>query len=109
MIDDDVYFHCAMEGRKLSGLKNGSSVSFCAVGSTEVLPSKFGTLYESVIAEGTIEEVAGKEKQLGLEGLIRKYSPEYVPEGMGYIESKGPRARVYKISITHLSGKARQG
>jgi uncharacterized protein len=109
VIDDDIYFHCAVEGRKLDGMKDGAPVSFCAVGSTEVLASKFGTLYESVIAEGAIEEVHGPHKQRGLEELIRKYSTDYIAEGMAYIEAKGPRARVFKISVKHLTGKARRG
>lgn len=36
-----IYFHCAIEGSKLDYLKNNNNVSFCVVGNTEVLPSKF--------------------------------------------------------------------
>ena len=57
IIDDSVYFHCALEGSKLDFIRKNNKVSFCVVGKTEVLPSKFSTKYESAIALGEIYEV----------------------------------------------------
>ena len=59
---NEIYFHCANEGSKLEFLKNNNNVSFCVVGNTEILPSKFGTKYESTIVFGLISEVEGKKK-----------------------------------------------
>lgn len=47
--DNTIYFHCATEGSKLDYLRYNNKVSFCAVGKTELMPSKFGTKYESAI------------------------------------------------------------
>lgn len=83
-------------------------VSFCVVGHTEVMPEKFGTRYESCIVHGLASEAFGEEKQMALEGLIRKYSGAFFEEGLTYIEKSGDRTRVFKISIKSVSGKARE-
>jgi len=38
-----IYLHCAKEGRKLRGLDINNKVSFCVVGSTNVISNKFTT------------------------------------------------------------------
>ena len=108
VIDHGIYFHCAIEGRKIDNIRHNTSVSFCAVGNTEVLPNKFGTKYESVIVSGEIEEVFDDTKQTALEGLLHKYSKDFFEKGLEYIQTLGGKTRVFKISINNLSGKARK-
>jgi nitroimidazol reductase NimA-like FMN-containing flavoprotein (pyridoxamine 5'-phosphate oxidase superfamily) len=108
VIDHCIYFHCAVEGRKIDNIKQNKSVSFCAVGNTEILPDKFGTKYESVIVSGEVEEVFDMNKQLVLEGLLHKYSPEFIDKGIKYIEDLKEKTRVFKITINKLTGKARK-
>lgn len=108
VIDQCLYFHCAVEGQKIDNIRQNRSVSFCAVGMTEILPDKFATRYASVIAAGEIEEVFDLNKQIALEGLLHKYSPEYIDQGMKYIEGLKERTRVFKITIDKLTGKARK-
>ena len=108
VIDHCVYFHCALEGQKIDNIKHNNAVSFCAVGNTEILPDKFGTKYESVIVSGEVEEVFDMNKQAALEGLLRKYSSEFIDEGTNYIAALQEKTRVFKISINTLTGKARK-
>ncbi|OIO59277.1 MAG: MFS transporter [Alphaproteobacteria bacterium CG_4_10_14_0_2_um_filter_63_37] len=108
LIDDDLYFHCAVEGRKLDILAGNPAVSFCVVGPTEVMPAKFGTQYESAIASGRAHEVFDAEKQKGLEGLLHKYAPDHFESGLKYIESLAARTRVFKVVIERVSCKARR-
>lgn len=108
VVDGAAYFHCAVEGHKLENIVGDPRVSFCVVGATEVLPDQFATRYESVIVSGTAEEVFMSEKQHALEGLLTKYSSDFMPEGLCYIESKWARTRVFKFSISEISGKARR-
>jgi len=108
MIDRCIYFHCAMEGRKIDHIEKNKYVSFCAVGETEVLPDKFGTKYESAIVSGEIEEIFDDHKQIALEGMLKKYSPNHFKKGLEYIETLKAKTRVFKIGIQHLSGKARR-
>ncbi len=108
VIDDCVYFHCAVEGQKIDNITQNKSVSFCAVGNTEILPGKFGTKYESVVVSGDVEEVFDMNKQIALEGLLQKYSPEFIDQGIKYIEGLREKTRVFKITINKLTGKARK-
>lgn len=108
VINGAIYFHCALEGHKLENIAADDRVSFCVVGTTEVLPGQFATRYESVIVSGTATEVLDEKKQLALEGLLAKYSAEYRLEGLNYIEAKGERTRVFRIDIDSICGKARR-
>jgi len=107
IINDCIYFHCAVEGQKIDNIKQNKSVSFCAVGNTELLPDKFGTKYESVIVSGEVEEVFDMNKQKAMEGLLHKYSSEFFDKGIKYIEGLRDKTRVFKITINTLTGKAR--
>jgi nitroimidazol reductase NimA-like FMN-containing flavoprotein (pyridoxamine 5'-phosphate oxidase superfamily) len=108
LIDECIYFHCAIEGRKINNINSNPRVSFCVVGNTEVLPYQFGTIYESCIVQGLASESFEEEKQLALEGLIHKYSEDFVFEGLEYINKLKDKTRVFKISIESISGKARK-
>lgn len=108
LIDNQVYFHCAVEGHKLENIGQNPKVSFCVVGETCVLPSKFGSEYESVIVFGHIAEVLDDEKRRGLEGLLRKYSSEHFEAGLKYIDALIEKARVFRITIETITGKARK-
>ncbi len=103
-----IYFHCAVEGRKIDNIYQNSAVSFCVVGKRQVLPGEFTTLYESVIVSGTAKEVFEKEKQMALEGLLKKYSPDYLEEGREYIKSMNDITKVFGIRVDHISGKAKR-
>ncbi|MEN8198958.1 MAG: pyridoxamine 5'-phosphate oxidase family protein [Thermodesulfobacteriota bacterium] len=108
VIERCVYFHCAGEGHKIDNIENNQSVSFCVVGETEVQPDKFATNYESVILAGEVAEVFDHEKQVGLEGLLHKYSPGFLEKGKKYIDAMASKTRVFKITATQLSGKSRK-
>jgi len=103
-----IYFHSAPEGHKLENIAAESRVSFCVVGESEVLPDQFATRYASVIVSGRAAEVFDDEKQQALEGLLAKYSAEFQAEGLQYIAAKGRKAKVFRIGIDAISGKARR-
>ena len=108
IVENSIYFHCAIEGRLIENIKNNRSVSFCIVGNTEILPDKFGMRYESTIVSGNIEEVFDDQKQIGLEGFLVKYSSDFMEQGREYIEKLGERTRVFKMAICDISGKAKR-
>ncbi len=108
IIDHCIFFHCALEGQKLDNIKQNKSVSFCTVGNTEILPDKFSTKYESVIVSGEVDEVFDVNKQIALEGLLHKYSPEFIDKGIKYIKGLDEKTRVFKIAVNKLTGKARK-
>ncbi len=107
-MDGCLYFHCAIEGRKIENIESNQSVSFCAVGKTEILSDKFSTKYESAVVAGHAEEVFDTEKQQALEGLVQKYSPDYIEQGGQYINALTHKTRVFKITPSHITGKSRR-
>jgi len=108
IIDNCIYFHSAIEGQKIDCIEQNKSVSFCVVGKTGILPGKFSTLYESVIVSGEATEVFNETKRVALEGLVRKYSPNFMNKGLKYIDASKEKTRVFKIDIKKLTGKARK-
>lgn len=105
---DSIYFHCAIAGQKLDNIALHPNVSFCVVGRTTVLPDKFGTEYESVVVFGSATEIHDSERRKALIWLLEKYCSEYLNEGLQYIEMKEKATKVFKIEISHISGKARR-
>jgi len=106
--DGAIYFHCAKSGQKLDNIAVNTKVSFCVVGKTRVLPEKFGTEYESVVIFGNAAEVSGEERQQALLWLLEKYCAGHLEAGMAYIDQMAAFTMVIKISIRHISGKARR-
>ncbi|MCY6960239.1 pyridoxamine 5'-phosphate oxidase family protein [Clostridium brassicae] len=107
-LKNSIYFHCAVEGQKLDNLINNNKVSFCVVGETCILPNKFSTKYESVIIFGKANEVFDDEKDMVMLELLRKYSKEYLEKGKEYIKNTSEKVKVIRVSIEHISGKARR-
>ena len=107
-INGSIYFHCAAEGHKLDNIKNNDKVSFCVVGQTKTLPDIFSVKYESVIVFGRVVEVYGDEKNMALLEILNKYSPDYIEQGLEYIQNSSEDTKVIRINVEHISGKARK-
>ncbi len=106
VIDNTIYFHCAMEGEKLDNISLNPQVCFTVVGKTELIPEKFTTKYESVICTGVATVITGQEKANGLLALIKKYSPDYLESAQLYIEKAAAKTTVFKLEIEKITGKA---
>lgn len=106
--DGRLYFHCAGSGRKLENIAHEPRVSFCVVGDTRVLPDLFATEYESAMVFGEASAVSGAERRQGLVWLLEKYCPDFMEEGLRYIESQDAATRLFRIDVQQISGKARR-
>jgi len=108
VMDGSIVIHCATEGHKLENIRSNRKVSFCTVGRTQVLPEEFSTRYESAVVFGTASIVtAEKQKRAALKALLAKYAPDFLEAGAQYIDKQINRVSVIRISIDHLTGKAR--
>jgi len=107
-VNNIIYLHCATEGSKLDFLRHNNKVSFCVVGKTELIPSKFATIYESAIAFGLITEVEGEEKREALMKILEKYSGNFIPQGIEYINKLFDKVAIIKLSIETITGKSRK-
>ncbi|MBR0598623.1 pyridoxamine 5'-phosphate oxidase family protein [Sinanaerobacter chloroacetimidivorans] len=107
VIDNSIYYHSTNAGGyKHGNILNNNKVSFTVVGNTQVLPDKFGTLFESAIAFGEADIVNDEEERmLAFREFLKKYSEGFLTEGEKYIQSAGPKAMIVKISIDRLTGK----
>jgi len=106
-LNNNIYFHSAMEGNKISNILFNNKVSFCVVGESTILAEKFSMSYKSVIVFGKVIEVNGEEKKDALTGLIAKYSSQFIEDGKKYIEKDEHKTKVIKLNIDHICGKAR--
>ena len=104
-----IYVHCAPEGRKLRCLDRCAEVSFCVVGRTKVLPSKFTTAYESVVLQcRAVRGLSPEERMDALRLLLEKYAPEDCVTGMRYAEKSFHRTEILRLEIRPASGKQKK-
>lgn len=107
-VEGKVYVHAALEGKKLQCIGHNPSVCFTVVGSTEVLPDKFSTRYESVMVFGRATVIdPSPEKDEALLALVRKYSRDFMEKGMAYIHSDKAKTAVVRIVPEEITGKKR--
>lgn len=106
--NNSIYFHCAKTGQKLDNIINCDKSSFCVYCDVELLPDKFDTNYKSVVIFGKAAEASEEEKAEALLEFIKKYSSEFMEKGKNYIDKAKNTAKVYKISIEHMTGKAQK-
>lgn len=102
-----IYIHCAVTGHKLDAVERNDKVSFCVIGSDDVLPEKLTTCYKSVIVFGRARLSADPEEiKDAIFALSRKYAP-VLPEEHIRAEFERERAalNILVIDIEHMTGK----
>lgn len=108
---DMIYFHCALEGRKIRNITQCSQVCFTVVGTVQAVYDKgFTTWYESAMVFGTVGKIDdSREKHRILLALATKYLPEHVA---AHAEKDIARSQaitgVYGIRIGQLTGKSKR-
>lgn len=105
---ENIYLHCAPEGKKLRAIAAHPDVSLTVVGQVHLLPGMFTTEYESVICFGQATVVTDEEvKTRGLRLLVDKLSADYREQGDHYIQKSFHRVAVIRISVTAFSAKSK--
>lgn len=107
-MNDSIYFHCALSGRKLDCLSREPRVCFNVVdGVKAIYANDFTTLYNSAMVFGKAYIVTDEEeKGVALYALSEKYLPEHIKKAPKDITQFMKRTGVYKIIIESMSGKA---
>lgn len=105
-----IYFHGTIqEGQKTDNLAHQPQACLTIVLQTELMPEKFATKYWSANAFGLVSNVSDEaEKRHGLKCILKKYAHDYMEQGEKYIDSVIGRARVMKMTIQSVTGKARK-
>jgi len=103
-----LYFHCAVEGRKLRCIDNNNVVSFCVVGRTKVIAEKFSTEYESIVLEcKAFRNLPEEEKMKAFRLILEKYTPDETVKGMQYAKDAFSKTEIVRLDIENWSGKTK--
>ena len=103
-----IYFHSAMEGRKIACLRAHPQVCMAFVGDTRVPPGEFTTLFASAVAFGRAAEVTEEaEKIHALELLCRRHTPDNMDAFDRAVAKSLPRTAVWRIDVEEITGKAK--
>ena len=110
-VGEELYFHCAREGRKVDLLRRFPQVCVTFVGDDRphfVPPAMYSTWFQSVIATGTAVEVTDPaEKTEALRALCKKMAPDAMDGFLSAVEKSLGVTAVWKIHMEEISGKAK--
>jgi nitroimidazol reductase NimA-like FMN-containing flavoprotein (pyridoxamine 5'-phosphate oxidase superfamily) len=103
--DNAIFFHCALEGRKIDDMRANPKVSFTVVGKHRIIAEKLTTYYESVIVSGHVSFVDDDdEKALRFDQLCSHLTP-----GTEWRRDGGCRflkaVAIVRIDIENITGK----
>ena len=103
---NSLYFHGSKEGRKVNSMKATPWACAVIIGENEIVPSRFGRKYKSVIVEGGIELIDEPEfKRQVMTWVVKRKSSDYFEKGLTVIEKMLDRVLVYKMNMETVSGK----
>ncbi len=102
-LNEKIYIHCALEGRKLDCIKADPRIGFCAATNIEILREKSTTAYQSICGTGkayVIDNV--DEKRAALDAIALRYAAHCE---MPATEKMISRTAIIRIEIEDISGK----
>lgn len=109
LVGETLYFHCALEGKKLDNLLNCDQVCLSCVSDTKLVPEKFSTEFDSAVVRGRGSLVLDEEEKImALRGLCEKYASSNMQAFEKAIVASIARTGVCKITIDELSGKSKR-
>lgn len=104
-----IYFHSALEGRKVECLRRSPRVCLSCVGDTQVPPGKFTTLFESAVIFGWAEEVTEDDEKIhALQLLCQRHTPDNMEAFPRAVAKSLNRTGVWKIHVEEITGKAKR-
>ena len=128
--DNDIYFHCAREGKKLDLIRENNKVSVVFVTDAKVpdfyseeelndfveqgdvskiLSSVYTTEYSSAMVFGEASEVTKEEEKiLALRLICEKYTPDKMKYFDKAVEKSLKTLRVMKIEIEDITAKKKR-
>ena len=110
-VGDELYFHCAREGRKVDLLRRFPQGCVTFVGEDRpafVAPAEYTTYFQSVLITGRACEVTDPaEKTEALRVLCQKVTPEHMEGFAAAMEKSLAVTAVWKIHMEEITGKAK--
>ncbi|MBR2934850.1 MAG: pyridoxamine 5'-phosphate oxidase family protein [Oscillospiraceae bacterium] len=105
-IGDDLYFHCALEGKKLDLLRKNNAVWVSFVGHNRAAKDDFTTYFRSAMVKGTAVEVTDeKEKVTALRALCEKLTPDHMSAFDSEVARSFAVTGIWKIHMVEVTAK----
>ena len=102
-----IYFHCALTGHKVDGIKRNEKVSFCVVDKDEVIPERYTTYFRSVIVFGKARIIEERDEKVKAALMLgEKYNPGHYEAAMEEIDRLFSALCIIELSVEHMTGKA---
>ena len=104
--DNALYFHCALEGKKIELIKQNNKVCFEIEKSHQIISDdvscKWSTKYQSIIGFGEIEIIDDTDEKIkGLDIIMTQHGKSE----NSYSKKAVEKVRVLKLQIDSLTGK----
>lgn len=107
-VGEELYFHCALEGKKLELLRKDPRVCVTFVSFNQAAADKFTTYYECAMVMGTASEVTREEEKIAaLRALCQRMTPDNMADFENAIARSLPRTGVWRIHMDQITGKGK--
>lgn len=106
-IGEKVYFHCALEGKKLSCIAQWpeATLTVAEAGTADY----FSVCFASAILRGRVTVVEDEAEKLdALLAIIRRYCPDLMAEADSYLRNHLAATCVCRMDVVEITGKERQ-
>ena len=108
-VGEDLYFHCALEGKKLDLLRQNNAVWVSFVGENKAAEDDFTTYFRSAMVKGSATEVTDrKEKMLALHALCQKLTPAHMPAFDIEVARSYAVTGIWKIHMDEITAKEKK-
>ena len=109
LVENTIYFHCALEGQKVENILNNARVCLACVDKTHLVPEHFTTEYQSAVVTGEAHMVDSEaEKRFALRKLCEKYTPNHMHLVEQNIDKSIHRTGICAIVIDSITGKEKK-
>ena len=106
---DELYFHCALEGRKLELLRSNPKVCISFVSYNMAATDAFTTYFRCALVEGTAREITDREEKIeALRIICQKLTPANMGDFRHAIARSLERTGVWAVRMDHVTGKEKR-
>lgn len=103
---ENIYFHCAPEGQKLTNLRACPRVSLCCVSHQRMMQEQLTVQFASAIVEGEAAEVTDPaEKAHALRILCERHAPAFMAAAQMCIGKETAITGIVRVRICAITGK----
>ena len=108
-VGEELYFHCALEGKKIDLLQKNKTVWVSFVGANVAAVDDFTTYFSSAMVKGTAREVTDpEEKVAALHVLCEKLTPAHMPAFDQAVARSLPVTGIWKIHMEEITAKEKR-